>query len=214
MTLKMRTMTPMSSSAFSAEGPLHLIADASVVINLNATGHARRIIEALPGRVLVPSNAVVELVLGDRHGHNDAQQLNELFSAGIVGRIDLEGGALTLYESLIDGSRGLSLGDGEAATIAIACAAGAVAVLDEKKARRLCETQLPALAVHCTAQILLLSEIEQALGRHTWEEALLGALRVGRMRVPGEFIDAVISIIGQEAASSCTSLPRAIRIDV
>ena len=63
-------------SRFSADPRAHLVADASVVINLDATSSAAAIIRAFPNRFAVTDNAYIELEEGARHGHDDARQLD------------------------------------------------------------------------------------------------------------------------------------------
>lgn len=198
----------MSLSAFPADPDAALIADASVVIGLNSSGQARRVIELIERRVIVPDNAGNELTIGARFGHDDGAQLDALVAAGLVERLPLEGAAMTIYAALIDSTYGETLDDGEAATIALAVQQGAVAVLDEKKARRMCGQHFPHVVQGCTAQWLLGAA---ALGRAAHAEAMVNALRKGRMRVPPEFLDAVVALIGVEAAAGCPSLPRLVR---
>ena len=198
----------MSLSAFLADPNAALIADASVVIGLNASGHARRIIELTRRPVIVTDNAWHELAVGARFGHDDGKQLEMLVAAGLVERVALAGAALTIYEALIDGTYGETLDDGEAATIAVAAQRGAVAVLDEKKARRMCRQHFPNVVQGCTAQWLLGAA---ALDRTAHAQAMIDALRKGRTRVPPEFIDAVVALLGADAAAECPSLPRIAR---
>lgn len=198
----------MSSSAFLADPDAALIADASVVIGLNASGQARRVIELIQRRVIVPDNAGNELAIGARLGHDDGAQLDALVAAGLVERLPLGGAAITTYAALIDSTYGETLDDGEAATIALAVQLGAVAVLDERKARRMCRQHFPHVVQGCTAQWLLGAA---ALGGGAHAEAMVNALRKGRMRVPPEFLDAVVTLIGMEAAAGCLSLPRLVR---
>jgi len=197
----------MSSSAFPANPGSILIADASVVIGLNASGHARRILALTSSRILVPENASQELSLGAKFGHSDGAQLDQLVAEGLVERIKLGQAALGVYETLIDGTYGETLDDGEAATIAAAVELRAVAMLDEKKARRMCAQHFPDLVRGCTAQWLLDAK---GLGSADHVEAMLNALRKGRMRVPPEFMSEVVTLIGVEAAGDCPSLPRVV----
>jgi predicted nucleic acid-binding protein len=198
----------MSLSAFPADPEAALITDASVVIGLNASGQARRVIELIERRVIVPDNASNELAIGARFGHDDGARLDALVASGLVELLPLEGAAVTTYTALIDGTFGETLDDGEAATIALAVHRSAVAVLDERKARRLCSQHFPHVVQGCTAQLLLSAA---ALGIPGQAEAMVNALRNGRMRVPPEFVDAVVTLIGQESAAGCPSLPRLAR---
>lgn len=200
----------MSASRFFASPPAVLVADASIVINLNASGRAPEIIRALPHRVVVTGNAVTELEAGERNGHGDARQLHDLIGAGLVGRIEIAGIGAPIYESLIDGSARLTLDDGEAATIACAVEAGAFALLDERKARSLCAAMYGALPLGCTAELLMHPAVAAALASdHV--ATVVRTLQVGRMRVPPEFIGDLAALIGPEHAATCTSLPKAAR---
>ncbi len=196
-------------SAFLADPERVLIADASVVIGLNASGYARQILELMPCRVLVPENARDELTIGAQFGHDDSAQLDALIDAGLVSRVSLGEPEHRTFETLIDGTFGNTLDDGEAATIAIAIEYGGVAILDERKARRMCGAHFPGLLQACTAQLLL--EV-RALGKAAQAEAMINALRKGRMRVPPEILGDVVELIGLEAAAACRSLPRVTRV--
>jgi predicted nucleic acid-binding protein len=198
----------MSSSAFPVNSGSTLIADASVVIGLNASGYARRILALTSCRILVPENASQELTLGAKFGHDDGEQLDQLVGEGLIERVALGQAALGVYEALIDGTYGETLDDGEAATIAVAAERRAVALLDEKKARRMCAQHFPDILRGSTAEWLLDAK---ALGSADQTQAMLNALRKGRMRVPPGFMEEVVELIGLEAAADCPSLPRVIR---
>lgn len=198
----------MSSFEFPCKPPVPLIADASVIINLNASSYAREIIGTLSGRLVISDNASLELSVGARFGHDDARQLEALIADDLIERVKLSPAALGLYESLIDGSLGETLDDGEAATIAVALEQQAVALLDERKARRVCRTKFPQLPVGSSAEMLLDAA---SLGHPIQAEAMVNALQNGRMRVPLEFVANVIGLIGPKLASSCPSLPRVAR---
>lgn len=198
----------MSSSVFLASPSRVLVADASVLIGLNGSGYARRVIALTSGRVLVSENAIHELRIGAKFGHDDGAQLDALIADGLVHPAPLGPSARTTYEALIDGSYGETLDDGEAATIAVAMELGGVALLDERKARRMCASLFPDVSRGCTAQwILAVAELGQA----DQANAMICALQKSRMRVPPEFVDQVVALIGAAAAAACPSLPRMAR---
>lgn len=197
----------MSSSKFFASPNAVLVADASVLINLNASGRAEEIIKALPARLVVAENTVVELENGVLRGYNDGKQLRALMSAGVVSRVEIGTVAAPIYETLIDGSARLTLDDGEAATIACAIEQGGVALLDERKARNLCATAYASLPVRCTAEVLMHEAVAAALGSDHIA-TVVRALKVGRMRVPVEHVEELKELIGPVHASECSSLPR------
>jgi predicted nucleic acid-binding protein len=201
----------MSSSSFLSNPRANLIADASVVINLNATARAADIIKALPNPFVVTENACAELGAGVRNGHRDYGQLLELIDAGHVRRANLGAAAMAVYETLIDGFTVRTLDDGEAATIAYAQESSGIALIDERKARTLCASSFPGLVVVCTAELLMHDAIASALGTREQADALANATSGARMRVPQEHLARVRAMIGPERAALCASLPRTSR---
>nr|WIE93437.1 hypothetical protein P9270_010120 [Mesorhizobium sp. WSM4875] len=201
----------MISSNFLTDPQSALVADASVIINLNATACAGAIIGALPNGLVVTDNAFLELENGAKNGHDDARQLRELIDSGLMRRAQLGTAGITIYETLIDGSAFRTLDDGEAATIALAVEVGGVALIDERKARSLCASAFPGLIVSCTAELLLHGTVAVALGAQGQIDALVSALTLARMRVPAEHVAQVKALIGAERAAMCPSLPKAVR---
>ncbi|KAB0678454.1 hypothetical protein [Aureimonas leprariae] len=200
----------MNGSRFFASSPSLLIADASIIINLNASERAADIVKALPHRFAVTGNAVVELEAGEGNGHDDARQLQRLIRAGLVERVEIGAAGAPIYETLIDGSARSTLDDGEAATIACAVEQGGFALLDERKARSLCAASFAALPMACTAELLMHPAVADILGpEHI--TAVVRALQIGRMRVPSEFLAAVTRLLGPDHTAACSSLPKAVR---
>jgi predicted nucleic acid-binding protein len=201
----------MSSSSFPIDTDTILVADASVIINLNATGRAFDIIRAYRGSVVVTGKAFAELVAGARNGHSDAKKLQVLVDSGAVRLVELGEVGNLVYSSLVEGSATRTLEDGEAATIGYAHEIGAVAMIDERKARSICANEYPGLKVLSTVDLLAHDVIGNALGKEGQINAILNALRDARMRVPSHQIEMIVNLIGDEAAATCYSLPRAVR---
>ena len=201
----------MSSSSFLTDTRVKLVADASVIINLNATHRAAAIIKAVPNSFVVTDNACSELEMGARNGHHDHRQLVELIDAGVIERVRLGAADGAIYELLIDGSALRTLDDGEAATIAYAHRKACIPLIDERKARTLCAASFPGLVVASTAELLMHDSIAAAIGAQDQADALVNALTAARMRVPPEHLERLIAIIGPDRAALCASLPRAAR---
>ena len=201
----------MSLSNFLTDPCTIFVADASAVINLNATGCARAIITAFPSRWVVTANVLGELVEGTRNGHDDALALQILIDAGVIDLVGLGDIGDSVYESLVDGSALCTLDDGEAATIGYAQEVSGVALIDERKAINLCANRFPELLVVPMVQLLLHEAVVRALGRPGHVDAVLGALQKARMRVPPDQIDRVLAVIGQKNANGCNSLPKRCR---
>ena len=201
----------MSSSSFPISRRTVIVADASVVINLNATGCALDIIRAQPGSVVVTENAFAELAAGTHKGHNDHEQLQALINAEAVRIVQLGEAGNRVYASLVEGSALRTLDDGEAATIGYAHETGGVAMIDERKARTICAEEFPDLTVASTIDLLTHELIQSALGAQGQINAIVNALRIARMRVPPHQIEMTVKLIGDEAAVICNSLPKAVR---
>ena len=188
-----------------------VVADASVVINLNATGFAVSILEALPNRLVVVEEVALELENGRRQGRDDADALNTLVAADCVGIVRLGSPGIEYFTSLVSGSAVETLDDGEAATIAYALEHGAIVLIDERKANRICAERYGALATGCTIDVLAHNAVEAALGHSRLADGIFNALYHGRMRVLAQHLNWAVNLIGPELAAQCVSLPRSVR---
>jgi predicted nucleic acid-binding protein len=188
-----------------------LVADASAVINLIASGMARPIIESFPVRLRVVSAVAFELSTGTPRGWNSSEHLATLVASDNVEIVELDNCALDCFEALVVGAAADTLDDGEAATIAYARATGTVALIDEKKGRRICAERFPEVTIHTTVDLLTSDHITRMLGQVGVGDAVFNALNAGRMRVPAADYQRVVAIVGAERAKVCTSLPDHIR---
>ena len=188
-----------------------LVIDTSAAINLIATGCAADILRALPHGMLAADSIPVELEEGRRRGRPDADLLEELVSAGLLKIVTLGNPALAIFEDLVAGSAAATLDDGEAATIAYAAAHGAVPIIDERKAIRICGERFPRLPLGCTVDLFAHPEVGRALGRTKLSQAVSNALLLARMRVLPRHVEWVVGLVGTEQAALCASLHRHIR---
>jgi predicted nucleic acid-binding protein len=188
-----------------------LIADTSVVINLNATGCAADILQALPHKMVIVDIIKGELELGRRRGRRDAQLMAELIASKRIDVVTLGEVGLGHFEQLVVGPAAETLDDGEAATLACALELGGTAVIDERKALRICSSRFAGLATASSLDLLGHAEVCKALGPDRLAEAVFLALRDARMRVFERHLDWVIELIGRDRASQCPSLPRKAR---
>lgn len=190
------------------DAQMTIVADASAIINLNASGCARDIIRALPNRFVVATDVADELDDGRRRGRQDADMLEALVKDRAVEIVELDEESGTHFERLVVGPATMTLDDGEAATIAYAVTHQGLAVIDESKATRLCTRLYPELPVGCTVDILAHSGVLQSLGRDRLADAVYNALREGRMRVFEKHTRWVLDLIGPVRAAECPSLPK------
>ena len=190
---------------------LPVVADTSVIINLNATGYSVAILDALPNRFLVVEEVSFELEVDSRTGRNDAEALSALVAQGSVGLVRLGDVGTQHFISLVSGPASQTLDDGEAATIAHALEYDATALIDERKAIRICAERFGALSTGCTVDIFAQDDVQRILGRNTLADAVFNALYQGRMRVPAHYVEWVVNLIGKERAAQCRSLPASAR---
>ena len=141
-----------------------VVADTSVVINLNATGFAQTILDALPNPFVIVEEVAIELEAGRRNGRKGTVGPNAL-AAGQVEIVQLGNDGIRHFTGLVSGAAAHTLDDGEAATIAYALEHSATALIDERKANKICAERIGALSIGCTVDLLSHSEIGSALGR-------------------------------------------------
>ena len=187
-----------------------VVVDTSVVINLNATGCADAILRALPNRCVVVEQVSLELQVGRRTGRGDADALAMLIEQKLVEHAEIGDTGMRHFANLVSGSAAETLDDGEAGTIACALEQGAVALVDERKAIRICAERFPSLGIGCTVDVLTQRHVQAALGS-SLADAVFNALDRGRMRVPDHHGQWVLDLIGKERAAGCRSLPKRFR---
>ena len=201
----------MGSLSSLTDAQALLVADASTIISVNATGCAKRVIKALPNRVAVVDVVSGELEEGRQSKRQDAELLKKLVDAGHVEIVQLDAKGDEYFEQLVVGAAQMTLDDGEAATIAYAVANNGIALIDEKKANRICAQRFPELRLACTVDIFVHPNVQSELGREVLADTVFNALFHGRMRVFPHHVDWVIALIGTDRARLCTSLPGPVR---
>lgn len=201
----------MQPPTFLTDPTPAVVADASALISITASKRAGQICSAIPNRLLVSDVVVSELDSGRSKGHPNPEQLHELINSNLVEVATMADEAESYFESLVVGSARNTLDDGEAATIACALEIGGIPLLDERKARRICNQRFPNLSYGCTVDIFAHPEVEKTLGVADLAFAVLNALKESRMRVLPHHLDWVINLIGPENAAECNSLPHAVR---
>ena len=186
--------------------------DTSVLINLESSGCAERILSVFPSDVFVAASVENDLIRGLDRGHHHAKLLEQLLSENRVQKYELRELSQKLFEELVTGSAAQSLDDGEAATIACAIETGGYVVLDEQKARRICRERFHSLQVLSTTEVFLCYECEELLGKDLQIECLHMALKHGRMNVPPDLHESVVELLGATRAAECTSIPARYRL--
>ncbi|MEJ7776843.1 MAG: hypothetical protein WKF52_05555 [Sphingomicrobium sp.] len=201
----------MSPQCSWLEGAAALVGDASVWINLVATGRAAEILRSSPVELVITATALGELENGRAKGRQTAEELAGLLKMGLVREVSLSSADEGVFLGLVAGPTNLTLDDGEAATIAFALGSGTVALIDERKATNLCAGRYPALIVKSTTDLLLADAIASSIQADGLSECLFLALTVARMRVPAHHLAGVCELLGPDRCRECRSLPAAWR---
>ena len=187
-----------------------MVADASVWINLVATGGAHRILKALPRPLAITDVALAELERGRPKGRQAADQVAALLHMKLMQVVPLAAEDEAIFLSLVAGTASETLDDGEAATLACAVRLGACAVVDERKATSLAGRRFAGLNVCCTCDLLLGPDVRNAFGSAALADAVFAALTDARMRVPNGHAVDIVNLLGDRAAS-CLSIPARFR---
>jgi predicted nucleic acid-binding protein len=188
-----------------------LVADASIAINLNASGSSQEILQAIPNRLVVAETVFFELEAGKLRGYQDADYLKALINDGFVEVMNIGNVGKQHFEELAIGPATETLDDGEAATIALAIEHQGIVLVDERKAHRICSERYPHLRTGCTIDIFAHPEVLRALGEQKLASSVLSALTHARMNVLPHHADWVIKLIGPDNAAQCNSLPKSVR---
>jgi predicted nucleic acid-binding protein len=194
-----------------ADAPTPLIADASVWINLVATGRIEAHLSTLHCSISITSIALRELERGRVKGRQTADKLSELIRSDRVLVEPFSSDTGDIFMTLVSGPASETLDDGEAATLTCALASKARAVIDERKATAIAARRFPQLAVISTTDLLLHPTARIELGEEITANSIFKALQNARMRVPEHHLQEVCLLLGPERTSQCLSLPVRVR---
>lgn len=161
-----------------------LVLDTSVWINLLATEEPWTILDALGAHCLAPEQVVSEVKRNPITQNLYVRERHPLRIEDRVEIIELKGETLEFFLSLVSQDSSDSLGDGEAATIAVALARQCAVAIDERKARRIIRERFPGIPVLMTVDILRDPTVKAHLGGEACEAAFAKASQFGRMHVP------------------------------
>lgn len=195
----------MIYSSSLADDLTPLILDASVLINLHASTRGGCILEALPNDIHLAEIVAAELEHETSKANGEQQFIQDLVSTGKARLVALNEHEYRVFDGLVSGSP--SLGDGEAATIAISICQRHLPIIDERKGRLLAQAHLFGKCPGWSLDLFRHPRVVAALGTTEAVDALYLALRDGRMRIHEDRCDEVVSLVGVQRALECTSLP-------
>ncbi|WP_295167457.1 hypothetical protein [uncultured Brevundimonas sp.] len=200
----------MAFPASDAEASLQ-IADASVLINLAATGRCSEILAALGAPVALVDVVLRELQRGSANGHGVLDHIEPLIESGQIRVLEMEAADEAPYLSLVAGGTAETLDDGEAATLVVAARLAAIALIDERKATAIAKRRFSSLELRSSTDLLFATLPDEGAHTGPLADALFSALQGARMRVPAHWQTRVVEVLGVERASLCHSLPAHLR---
>lgn len=203
---------PMGSLSCLTDPSIPLVIDTSAAINLMASGFAADIVSVLPNRLIAVDTVPAELESGRSRGRLHADLFEQLVAGGNIEIVSLSETAAGIFEGLVIGRATETLDDGEAATLAYAVDAGAIPIIDERKATRICDQKFPNLKLGSTGDLFAHQAVLNKLGRDRLGRAIFNALQQARMQVQPHFLEWVVELIGSDQAVHCPSLPRWTRL--
>jgi hypothetical protein len=188
-----------------------LVLDASVFINLLATGVAKVILGSLPNPVFIEARAFAEIRRHPIPNADLSAEIAELLESGLLEKRTMSPEALDLFMELTGGDLTGGLDDGEAATItyALSISGNTLVAIDERKATRVFSERWPRRTLVDTVTLLAQPNCRSHLGPETLANACFSALVHARMRVRHEAMAWVLNTVGRERARQCPSLGNA-----
>jgi predicted nucleic acid-binding protein len=159
-----------------------LITDASVLINLVASGAAGEILSGCGMEFKVCPDVIREVkVLRDREtGKEHSIDLEPFFTAGTLERIEPQ--TDSEFELLIDYAGLLGAGDGEAMCFALAESRGHPIAIDDERAIRRAKKRNPTFKTLGTLEILILWQARNGIADERMGELLQSIFRLARFR--------------------------------
>ena len=106
-----------------------------------------------------------ELKEGVKRGYEEGKEIQNLIDSGTVAVTGLGDTGKSIYASLVAGDTVQTLDDGEASVIACAVEIKGVAVIDERKAKRVCRERFPQTSTMMTIDLLLDEAVEDSPSR-------------------------------------------------
>lgn len=181
------------------------VLDTSVIINLSASQSGGQILDAIPNNIIVPQPVVTELNHQMGKVESEVCFIDALISSGKVQKVELSENELELFKRTVAANN--SLGDGEAATIAVASQRNSLAILDDRKGRNHVRSVMANVILGWSIEIFLHPFVLSRIGEDGISEAVYLALRDGHMRIHETHCEEVVKIIGIQRALDCPSLP-------
>ena len=192
------------SSSLTDDGT-PLVLDTSVLINLHASTFGERILNVIPNDLAIPREVIRELEHETSKVNGEHNFLQQLIAQGRVQPLQMNDQAFCIFEQLIQDRP--SLGDGEAATIALSAVDNLLPVMDDGKGRSRAKPLVSPKTPAWSLDLFLHPRVKASLSNEEFSEAIFLALSIGRMRIDEAQCDHIVNLLGYRRALQCYSLP-------
>jgi predicted nucleic acid-binding protein len=187
-----------------------LIFDASALINIASSGFCSKILASLECNCLCEAIVWREVTYHIKK-YNLNKNMEVAAACSLINITDMSSLESSMYLDFISAMHPNTLDDGEAATMAVAYCRNLIAVLDEKKGRRIANELIPPLKVLSTIDLFRMVENKCQSNGICINSALFNSLAKARMRVLFEDEEWVVQRLSKDQIQHCRSLPKRLR---
>ena len=183
-----------------------IVIDASVLINLLATGSSEAILKNLHRSVVITTEAYMEVRRDPLKDRPASEVIERLEEQGLLFRRDIELREGQEIFDFLTNDLPLVLGRGEAATIGLCQSLQLTAVIDDKQGRTVAldYSNIPNLIG--TMDLLGYDKVYSGFSRGDYRKIILNAAEFGRMYFPPEWGEWVEKLLGVTVAKTIPGL--------
>lgn len=197
--------TPLILSSCLADNESTFVLDTSVLIYLQSCSSGKIILEAVKNRLVIAKEASDE-ILDSEHSYEESKRFAQsVIGSKLVQNVLLSDDERKIYEKLTGRETG-SLGKGEAATIAVAYERGHIAIIDDRRARRIAQKEFGLPLIGRAYDILVHPDAQSKLDNETLKDNIVQALQIEDLAFDENIKNDIIQFIGLENARKCQSL--------
>lgn len=188
-----------------------IVLDASVLINILATGRAATILANLDRKILITSQAYNEVLRDPFTAGEASETIKPMEAANLISRRNLSGRSKQLYEILSNPAEH-NLDSGEAATIGFCDQHKLIAAIDERKGTKVAIQNSNVPLTVRSLDLLAYKNVIESFTIAEYRQALQNAGRLGRMYFPIEWGHWAENILEETVARTLPGLKKFYRI--
>lgn len=180
------TKSKLSNLSESSE---EIVIDASVLINLMATGNIEAVLKNLKHSVVITDQAYMEVRRDPLTNRAASEVIQPLEKQRLLIRRDVGAGQAQNIFNYLTNELPVVLGEGEAATIGICQSLSLTAVIDELEGRKMAQEYWNISKVNGTLDLLGADNMRSKFSHLEYQKLILNAAQFGQMYIPAEWGD-------------------------